>query len=413
MTNRERSRRFAPKWRELAGNPEIFEFSGIFGPPRLEFGTSKARTHSGWAFVTLCMTHRNAKVHPAMTALAAVIALSSTSLLAQPVDQPAVTTTPVIEVTPVPVVVDPVVTEPIVETPAAADPLAAKTATPARKAATTKATAARSRPAPARASNATRTAAAAPAAVITAPVAEVPVAQPLPPPTEIAAEPIAEPPATATTIDILPTAALGGLGLLLLGGAGLAIRSRRRRRAEEAQDAEWQQQAEAEPDEVAEPAMIEEPQPAMVAAPAPAMMAEQQPALELTQPAFVAATAPVPETVSGLTPIDGPTTDLPEDFDLSRFGFNVQQAYQGPTEDNPSLSLKHRLRRASGMDQQERKLEDEVEAVTGESPLEGADDPAPAAEAPAAKPAVATSAKGDFLFARDDTKAVVRPARTH
>ncbi|MEO7365344.1 MAG: hypothetical protein ABIW03_03405 [Sphingomicrobium sp.] len=63
-------------------------------------------------------------------------------------------------------------------------------------------------------------------------------------------------------------------------------------------------------------------------------------------------------------------TDLPEDFDIERFGPNVQDAYRGPTEDNPSLSLKTRLSRAHGMDQQEQKLADEVEAVTGEPILD-------------------------------------------
>ena len=38
-------------------------------------------------------------------------------------------------------------------------------------------------------------------------------------------------------------------------------------------------------------------------------------------------------------------------FDLSHFGPTLQAAYKGPTEDNPSLSLKYRLRKAAGMDQ--------------------------------------------------------------
>jgi hypothetical protein len=51
----------------------------------------------------------------------------------------------------------------------------------------------------------------------------------------------------------------------------------------------------------------------------------------------------------------GPATALPAGFDLSRFGRHVQAAYRGPTPDNPSLSLKNRLRRASFFDQQERR----------------------------------------------------------
>src|SRR5688500_17786800 len=53
--------------------------------------------------------------------------------------------------------------------------------------------------------------------------------------------------------------------------------------------------------------------------------------------------------------VEGPTTDLPEGFDLSRFGPHVQAAYKGPTADNPSLSLKYRLRRAAALDQMARK----------------------------------------------------------
>ena len=91
-------------------------------------------------------------------------------------------------------------------------------------------------------------------------------------------------------------------------------------------------------------------QPQAVAEPA---MAEMQPAI--VEPAFVAApTAMAPidpdaETDADLTPVDGPTTEVPEDFDLSRFGPNVRAAYCGPTVDNPSLSLKHRLRKATAV----------------------------------------------------------------
>ena len=323
-----------------------------------------------------------------MTALAAVIALSSTPLLAQSADVPVVATpAPVVDVTPAPVAVDPIA--PVADPPVAADPVVTKTTTPVRKTTATKTSAARARPAPARVTNTARPAAAAPAAAIAAPVAEAPpIEQPLSPPTEIAADPIAQTPATATTIDVLPTAGLGGLGLLLLGGAGLAIRSRRRRRAEEAEDAEWQQQqAEAEPEVVAEPELV------------------------LAAPAVVAAAAPQPTAESG-TEFIGPETELSEDFDISRFGPNMQDAYRGPTEDNPSLSLKTRLSRASGMDQQERKLDAEVEAATGEPALDETVATTPAA-APAAKPSVIRHVDGDFILGRAGKKPIVRPTYTH
>lgn len=41
-------------------------------------------------------------------------------------------------------------------------------------------------------------------------------------------------------------------------------------------------------------------------------------------------------------------------FDVSRYGRHVQAAYAGPTPDNPSLSLKRRLKRARFFDQRER-----------------------------------------------------------
>ena len=93
-------------------------------------------------------------------------------------------------------------------------------------------------------------------------------------------------------------------------------------------------------------------------------------------------------------------------------GSHVEAACEGPTEDNPSLSLKTRLSRASGMDQQERKLDAEVEAATGEPVLDESDT-TPPAEAPAAKPAIASPADGGFILARTAKKPVVRPTYTH
>ena len=317
-----------------------------------------------------------------MTAIAAVIALSSVSAFAQNADVPVdPTATPVIESAPV--AADPLAPA---ETTVAAEPVAAKATS--RRATSAKSAAARSRPAPARATASAPRVTASPAAAIAAPVAVAPaIEQPLPPPTEVAAEPIAQAPATATNIDLLPTAGLGGIGLLALVGGALAFRSRRKRRAEEAAEAEWlQQQAEAEPAADVEPAMAVEPEPELV----------------LTAPAPAVASTSEPTPASGAKFI-GPVADLPEGFDLSRFGPNVQDAYRGPTEDNPSASLRHRLSRASGMDQQERKLSEEVEAVTGEPILDEADTVAPA-EAPAAKPAAADPVRGDFIFARGNKK---------
>lgn len=336
-----------------------------------------------------------------MTALAAVIALSSAPLLAQSVDEPIVTTTPPIDVTPAPVAADPVVTAPVADT--AVDPLAAEAAPaiPVRKAAPVKTAAARSRPAAARASSAPIVAAA-PAAAITAPAAEVPVAQPLPPPTEIAAEPIARPAtANSTMNDMLPAAGIGGAALVLLAGAGLVVR-RRRRRAQEEEDLALQY-AQAEAEAAAEPQpALELTEPAYV-----------EPVREPAEPAFVAAAAPAPAPAAEAPPeVEGPVTELPEGFDLSPYGHNVQAAYKGPTEDNPSLSLKNRLSRANGMDQMERNLDAEVEAATGESVL-GEPDQTPPAEEPVAKPPIVHHVDGDFMLGRAAKKPSLSPTYTH
>ena len=149
-----------------------------------------------------------------------------------------------------------------------------------------------------------------------------------------------------------------------------------------------------------EPAMVVEPEPVQAQ---PAFVAA--PALAATAVPVVAA-APVADPTPD---VDGPVTELPEDFDLSRFGYNVQEAYKGPTEDNPSLSLKNRLTRARGMDQLERNLDAEVEAATGEPVLTEAE-LSPPAEAPAAEPVTAPQAEREFTPTEPGEKPALRPA---
>lgn len=339
------------------------------------------------------MTHRNLKIRPAMTAIAAVIALSTPSF-AQSAGEPiAVTSAPAI-VTSASVAADPLAPAPVADTPAAADPLAPEAAAKpaASKATTPKSTAARPPPVAARAASGAPMISAA-RATISDPDAAAPVEplaiQPEAAPVQAQA---AEPPATADTNlngSMIPIAGIGALGVLALFGTGLVVR-RRRRRAQDTEDAARRQAVGtiADAEKGADRAMIVEPE--LVT---PAMAAEAA----AVAAAVVAAHETSPE-------IDGPVTELPEDFDVSRFGLHAQAAYNGPTEDNPSLSLKHRLSRASGMDQlAEREAEAEVAADT--------------LEAPAAKPAVAPSAKGDFLLGRAGTKPgqkpIVRPALSH
>jgi hypothetical protein len=112
----------------------------------------------------------------------------------------------------------------------------------------------------------------------------------------------------------------------------------------------------------AEPMTATDPEPAVATVP----RADWEPAM-LTPAAMMARSKPEPRH----DPVeDAPTTTLPEGFDLSRFGRHVQAAYRGPTEDNPSLSLKHRLRRASAMDQRERMDAEARESRREEAPIE-------------------------------------------
>ena len=167
--------------------------------------------------------------------------------------------------------------------------------------------------------------------------------------------------------EALPIAGAGAVGLLALAGAGLALRRRRRRREEIEAEEQWAA-AEAERSTAAEPAAASEP------ARAPAFAA----------PTAAATAAPMDEKA--------PVTALPAGFDLSRFGPHVQAAYRGPTPDNPSLSLRYRLRRAGALDQRER--------LAAEAKAEAA----PESRAPA---------EGGFMIGRDRSKTEVRPAYTH
>jgi hypothetical protein len=76
-----------------------------------------------------------------------------------------------------------------------------------------------------------------------------------------------------------------------------------------------------------------------IAAPAP------EAAPEFT-PAFFTGT---PES-NGLPP-DRPLADVPVGVDTAKLGPHMQAAYRGPTPDNPSLSLKKRLKRARFLDE--------------------------------------------------------------
>ena len=154
----------------------------------------------------------------------------------------------------------------------------------------------------------------------------------------------------------LPIAGAAALGLLALGGTGIAMRRRKRRREDEEFAARQQflDAAEAESEAEAEPPLELKPTDAVGAG-----------------PAFAGSQAPIHDPVPAKT---AQATKLPEGFDLSRFGPHVQAAYRGPTPDNPSVSLKYRLQRGAALDQQERKLA----AQAGHGPNEAAPAQSPA-----------------------------------
>lgn len=308
------------------------------------------------------MTYKHAKIRPAMTAIAAVIALTTTPAFAQEAD-PLTDADPAVETT-------------TATAPSTSDPLSPETPTGEATAAPTETTAARDEPAedapaaatttrtmattraPVRASTTRASAAPATGPSLPAdPVAEVAAPLPAGPAPEVAMmepppAPVAEPAQAIDADDVLPYAG-AGLGILALAGAGVALRRRKRRHEAEAAG-QW--------DEVqprAEPAMTAEPSadPAVHREPAFVRPVPAQPMAEPSRaiPVAAAATGTTNRRRFPDKTFIGPRQDLPEGFDLSRFGRHVQAAYMGATEDNPSLSLKNRLRRAAAMDQRERR----------------------------------------------------------
>lgn len=275
----------------------------------------------------ILMTHKSIKSRTAMTALAAVIALSSTPLLAQDASVPDPVADTAAE-TPVTVTPDPLAPDPAATTTQAPDAADTSEAAPAarRSASTTRSS--RNR--------AAATARAAPVAPVAAPAGEV-LAEPAVPVLAEVAPPVAEPPApvaepvpveqTDMVEEYAPIAGAAGLGLLALAGAGLVIRRRRRRLEREEFEARQLALAHVEAEPQPEPAIVE------------------------SEPVFARAPAPMHDPVHPAAA----AAALPAGFDVSRFGRHVQAAYRGPTPDNPSLSLKNRLRRASFFDQQERR----------------------------------------------------------
>ncbi len=243
---------------------------------------------AGW----FAMTYHLGQTRMAMTAIAAVLASTSTPLLAQdtgPADS-AVETPPVASDPLAPATEPaPTATETALETAAEPEPAAAPPAS-RPKVETARAPTPRQsvtpRPSASRAASTARTAAPAPPAL---PSAEFPAATVLPPvvDTQAVAEPVTPVPAEAAPAveefipeDMLPVAGGAALGLLGLGGVAMAMRRRKRRREEEELEAaKWavieasaarQAQAVPEPAFARRPAPAHDPVPARAAAAASA-----------------------------------------------------------------------------------------------------------------------------------------------
>jgi hypothetical protein len=314
------------------------------------------------------MTYKTAKHRSAMTAIAAALALSATPLFAQetvvPDPPPETASEPVTE-TSDPLAPEPTAPEAPVVTETASQP--ANTSKPVAKTkAATRPVAAPARPSATRSSGAATNA----PAEIAAPAADELIDAPAAPPVEATPAPA---PASAESASLdeaqkMDTMLeLGGAGLLALAAAGVALRTRSRRKEEERiEEAKWAY-IEAHPEADVE-----------------------------REPAFARSPAPrhdlVPATSTALART--PVTKLPKGFDLSRFGPHVQDAYRGPTPDNPSLSLRYRLRRASFLDQKERA---------------GKEAAAQAAKIPA-KGNWESRSDAAFLFRRAGTKNSAEPA---
>src|SRR3954447_21875294 len=291
----------------------------------------------------------------ALPAIAAALALSSTSLAAQtaqPVtNQPTTTVTP----QPAPAPVPPPVTDPTPATPDASTTATTSDDSPAPAAKTVKTrTVSRTthtvvaRPAP------THSAAArsAPTHVAAAPAAPAPPppAQPInsqsaaAPVVDMTAKPANQPAAAqrpSTRADETLLIAAGALALLVLAGAAYAV-SRRRRRREEAWEDEWVDEPAAEH----EAAIEHEPVAAAEVEP------RHDPIFHDEQPEIVAPSAFAWDATHSSDREPGRD---PDDDRLPGETW-VQRAYRGPSANNPSVSLKNRLGRAAFFDKREREV---------------------------------------------------------
>ena len=301
------------------------------------------------------MKHEKSPLRPGMTAIAAVLALSSTSLFAQSADTGAAAPTAPVLVLPPAVAASTAAPSPQVATPQSGTqvttlpvlnipPVTMDTAPSAPQdtvaAKPTEPTVARVKAVTVPAPKLARVAAAsnpAPRATVAAPAApatpSVKAQQDVAPESAAIDEPVANPARAAkartaqmeSSDDMLPIAGMAGIGALALAGGALVLSLRKRR----------DKDVDAVPETMA----------AISVEPIPVERTGVRPAERAFFFADMNRSAP---------PEDGPRTAVPYGFDMSRYGRHVKAAYRGPTADNPSLSLKRRLKHASFFDQRER-----------------------------------------------------------
>ncbi len=127
----------------------------------------------------------------------------------------------------------------------------------------------------------------------------------------------------------MPIAGAAGLGLLALLGAGAFMRRRKRHEADEYETVDYVEPAFAAAPVRAEPVQARAPR---------RLEPELSSAFNWAPPAMTAA----------------PTHNPPKAVGSTKVGRHVEAAYAGPSADNPSLSLKTRIKRAAFFDQRER-----------------------------------------------------------
>lgn len=277
----------------------------------------------------------------AFPAIAAALALTSTTALAQQAQPVPTDPVPPAAAEPAPTVEAPPVTDET-STPPSDSPAPATEPSTTTKATTVKRSVrtATVKPATSTRTPALRphaeaaTAAPEPRASAVRPVESHPATDPV---VDVNAKPAPAPTPAAIKPDSsdngIPIAAGGALALLALGGAAVAMNRRRRAHAEEWVDEE------AVYEEPRQMAVAEEPQP--------------EPKFAEAQPAIV---APAPSAFAwgnGQPAVASPSTADPDDDRMPGETW-VQRAYRGPSANNPSASLRNRIRRAAFFDKRER-----------------------------------------------------------